>query len=120
VSHRDTAAAFALSLFAGLLLWSLTAFLSHRREPWDAESYWTIAYPLATLLSAGMAALYPSRPWRWAATIIFSQLAVMLASGSDFSLLPLGLVLLALLSLPAIAAALVAAWLRTEFLSRQR
>ena len=108
----NDAAAFALSLFGGLLLWSLSTIFFHVREPWDAASYWTIAYPAAILLSAGLGALYPARPWRWAVTIIFSQLLVMVAGGSDFSLLPLGLALLAVLSLPAIAAAFSAAWLR--------
>ena len=112
---RDIWAAFALSLFSGLLLWTLTSFLSHRREPWDATAYWTIAYPLAILLCAGLGALFPQRPWRWAVTVIFSQLVVMIAGGSDFSLLPLGLMLLALLSLPASAAAWIGAWFRTRF-----
>lgn len=116
---RDTAAAFTLSLFGGLLLWTLTAVIGHRREPWDAAAYWTIAYPLAILFSAMLGAFYPLKPWRWAATIIFSQLVVMIAGGSDFSLLPLGLVLLALLALPAIAAASFAAWLRTGLLPRE-
>jgi len=120
VKGRDTAAAFALSLFGGLSLWTLTAFLGHRREPWDAAGYWTIAYPLAILFAAMLGAFCPSRPWRWAVTIISSQLIVMIASGSDFSLLPLGLALLALLSLPAIAAGYLGAWLRTGLLSRQR
>jgi hypothetical protein len=111
---RDTAIALGFSFIGGLLLWTLTAFFGHRQEPWDAATYWTIAYPLAILLSAALAALYPARPWRWAVTVIFSQLLVMIAGGSDFSLLPLGLVLLALLSLPAIAAATLAAWLRTR------
>ena len=119
MSARDTAAAFALALFTGLLLWALTSFFGHRREPWDTNVYWTIAYPLAILLSAGLGALFPQRPWRWAVTIIFSQLVVMTLNGSDFSLLPLGLALLALLSLPAAAASFLAARLRTGLLPRE-
>ncbi|HXS07732.1 MAG TPA: hypothetical protein VN723_13160 [Rhizomicrobium sp.] len=118
MNQRD-AATFALSLFGGLLLWTLTSLLGHQHEPWDAAAYWTVAYPLAVLLSAALAAFHPVKPWRWAATIIFSQLLVMIAGGSDFSLLPLGLLLLVLLSLPAIAAAFLAAWLRTGLLSRE-
>lgn len=115
MTSRDVAAAFSLSLFCGLLLWTLTSFFGHRREPWDASAYWTIAYPGAILLCAALGALYPQKPWRWAVTIIFSQLVVMIAGGSDFSLLPLGLVLLALLSLPAIAASALAARLRERY-----
>ena len=115
MTPRDTAAAFALSLFGGLLIWTLSAFLFQVREPWDAPSYWVTAYPAAILISAGLGALYPTRSWRWAVTVIFSQLVVMIAGGSDFSLLPLGLMFMALLSLPAIAAAFLASRLRARF-----
>jgi hypothetical protein len=114
VTWRDTVSGFSLSLFSGLILWTLSALFGHQREPWDAPSYWTISYPLAILLSALLAALYPVKPWRWAVTILVSQLLVMIANGSDFSLLPLGAILLAFLSLPASAAAFLAAWFRTR------
>jgi hypothetical protein len=119
VTPRNTVSAFGLSLLGGLILWTLSAAAGHQREPWDVPSYWTVSYPLAILLSAALAALYPTKPWRWAAVIVFSQLLVMIANGSDFGLLPVGLALLAVLSLPAIAAAFLAARLRTGLLPRE-
>ena len=104
--------AFALSILTGSLLWIATAQLAHTREPWDSDLYWTAAYPSAVLLSGLLAIAFPQRPWRWALCLMFSQLAVMLATGSGLGLLPMGLVLLAILAIPAIGMALLAGRLR--------
>ena len=53
-----------------------------------------------------------ARPWRWALVLVCSQMLVMMASGSGLGLLPLGLVLLAILSLPAVAIARFGARMR--------
>jgi len=101
----DAGQAYAIAAIAGMALWSATAILGGRAEPWDSGFYWTVSYPLALLASALLGYLYPRRPWRWALVLINSQLLIMIAAGSDFSLLPLGLILLAVLSLPALALA---------------
>ena len=105
---RDTIAA-GLSILGGLLLWFAAAHYGGRREPWDSELYWTAFYPAAVLLSGIFGLLFPQRPWRWALGVIFSQLVVMAASGSDLGLLPLAAMMLAILSVPAVGAALLGA-----------
>jgi hypothetical protein len=111
--------AYILSIPAGLLLWSAAAYVSEKREPWDSDLYWTLFYPLAVLLSGIFGAIFGERPWRWALCVIFAQLAVMAASGpgsgSNLGLLPLGAMMLAILSVPAIGLALLAAKLRRRF-----
>lgn len=104
--------AYTVALVSGLVLWAATSALSGRREPWDWSGYWTVSYPLALLLAGVLGALFPQRPWRWALVVIFSQMIVMLFGGSGFGLLPLGLILLGVLSLPAIAVAKLGARLR--------
>src|SRR5262249_49866842 len=106
---RDSPLPFAISTVASLALWAATATISGRREPWDAGFYWTMAYPAAVLLSGLLGYFFPQSPWRWAVIVMLMQLGVMLAAGSDPSLLPLGLALVAVLSLPAIAVAMVSA-----------
>jgi len=110
---RDSPLPYAISAVASLALWTATATLSGKREPWDAGFYWTAAYPLAVLLSAVLGYFFPRGPWRWAVIVMVMQLGVMWAAGSDFSLLPLGLALVAVLSLPAIGLATLAAKVRT-------
>ena len=110
---RDSFLAHVLSGMAGLTLWTITAAVTGKREPWDAGTYWTVSYPIAVIGSAVLGFLFPERAWRWAVTLMLMQLVVMAAMGSDFGLLPLGLIVLALLAAPATLAGVLAAKLRT-------
>ncbi len=113
---------YALSLAFGSALWVATALLSGRREPWDWSGYWTVSYPIAIAMAGVLGFVFPDRPWRWALAVMFpwrwalavmfTQAIVMIAGGSGLGLLPLGLVLLAVLALPAIGLAQLAARLR--------
>jgi hypothetical protein len=104
--------AYILSAVTGLLLWTATAAMTGKREPWDASSYWTVSYPLAVTGAAVLGFLFPEKSWRWAAILMLMQLVVMVAMGSDLSLLPLGLVALAVLGAPLALAGVLAAKLR--------
>lgn len=107
--------AYATAFLAGTIVWSLATAAAGGREVWDVGLYWTAAYPAALLTGAGLAVRFPDRPWRWPLVVMLAQMPVMIAFGSGFSLLPLGLVLLAFLSLPGIAIAVaVGAWRRSN------
>jgi hypothetical protein len=97
-----TPTAWWLAAIVGLVLWLTTAHLGGRTEPWDSGLFWAGSYPLAILLAGLFGWIFPERPWRWAAILIFSQVPVMFVRGADLGLLPLGLILLGVLSLPAI------------------
>jgi hypothetical protein len=62
--------------------------------------------------SAILGFFFPQKPWRWAVSLMLMQLVVMIATGSDLSLLPLGLVMLAVLSVPPALAGVLAGKLR--------
>ena len=111
---RDTHGlkAAGLATIGGIVLWSATACLGGRQEPWDSELYWSAAYPLALVLSGLLGFAFPDRSWRWGALMIVSQIVVLAASASDLSMLPLGLIVLAILALPAVALAQAGARLR--------
>ena len=112
MDEKATRWAYGIAIVAGTILWFATSAMSGRREPWDSSLYWTVAYPIAIVLSGVLGYAFPQKPWRWAAVVIFSQLIVMIVGGSGFGLLPLGVVLLTVLSLPAVGLASVGAWLR--------
>lgn len=97
---------FALSL--GGLLWGAISVLSLHREPWDDKAFWTFGYPISLLLSAILGYSFPEGSWRWPVLMMFMQIPVMMIAGSGLSLFPLGLLLIAVLSLPAVAAAVLA------------
>jgi hypothetical protein len=101
------------ALAVGASLWLGTAAVTGRREAWDSPLYWLAAYPLCIALAASLAYFAPERPARWAFSVMLVQpIAMVLASRGDFGLLPLGLILFAILALPAFAAAKVAASIR--------
>lgn len=50
VTEDSSKLAYGIAMLLGLVLWTLTAALGGRVEPWDTASYWSIAYPLAPLL----------------------------------------------------------------------
>ena len=109
---RSSFLAHVLSGVAGLALWAMTAGVTGKREPWDANTYWTVSYPLAIFGSAVLGFLFPQRAWRWAATLMLMQFVVMITMGSGLGLWPLGLIVLAILTAPAALAGVLAARLR--------
>lgn len=109
---RQAWSALGIAAVLGLVLWTATAMLGKRIEPWDSPAYWTLAYPAAVVLCGLLGFVFPERPWRWALTLMSMQLFVMLAGGSGFSLLPMGVIVMAVLALPGIGLAYLCALAR--------
>lgn len=95
---------------AGIILWLATAILTGRREAWDAPAYWGVAYPAALFVSAWLGRVYPERPWRWVLVLFEAQFVAMcLRNGELGGLWPLGLIMFAVIALPGVLAAHIAA-----------
>lgn len=103
---------YAVALGGGALLWWATALVSGRTEAWDSSLYWMVAYPLSIGLAAGLGYRFPGKPWRWGLAVMWVQAVVLSASGAGFGLLPLGLVVFAVLAIPAVAIARMASGIR--------
>ena len=101
----------AAGLF-GAGLWVATAAFTGKREAWDSSLYWAAAYPAAFAAAAVLGFLVPRRPWRWALTLMVAQAVTMAVAAADVSLLPLGLILFAILSVPLCAGAFLGALLQ--------
>lgn len=97
--------AYAASIGGGAILWLVTSAISGRMEAWDASLYWTAAYPLSIGLAGCLGYWAPEKPWRWGLAVMLAQAVALAMAGSDFSLLPLGLILFSVLALPAIGLA---------------
>lgn len=101
---------FVLAVLAGVVLWTLAALLTHKREPWDASVYWVVVYPLAIIASAMLAYRYPQRPALWTLVVFEAQfLAMCIRNGEAGNLWPMGMMLFAVIALPAILVAKFAA-----------
>ncbi|MCC5862555.1 MAG: hypothetical protein JJT93_11680 [Gammaproteobacteria bacterium] len=102
-----------VALAGGAALWIITMAATGRSEAWDSPRYWDVTYPLCLALAALLGYLTPVRAWRWGMAVIMIQApVVMFTSGNSWNLLPLGIGVFLLLSLPAIAVAVVAARVR--------
>jgi hypothetical protein len=102
---------YIAALGGGVLLWLGTMAISGRNEAWDSPLYWSAAYPLCIAIAGALGFIEPTRAWRWGLAIMLVQPVVMvLASGGGFSLLPLGLIMFAVLALPAVLGARIGAW----------
>jgi peptidoglycan/LPS O-acetylase OafA/YrhL len=104
ISSTQASLAAAIS---GAVLWQMAAAMSGRREAWDSSLYWTVAYPLGMAVAGVLGYLHPVAPWRWGLTLMLAQAVVLAVAAASFGLLPLGLIMFSVLSLPVI---LVAAW----------
>lgn len=101
--------AYAFSIVGGVLLWLGAMAASGKREAWDSGLYWVVAYPLAILFAGWLGYEFPDRPWRWALAIMLAQAVTLALTAASLGLLPLGLVVFAILSLPLMAAAMLGA-----------
>ena len=100
----------ASALVFGAALWLAASFLGGRREAWDSAAYWALAFPLALLASAVLGYRFPVRPWRWPAAIFLGRfVGLCLRNGEVGSRWPLGLAAFALLGLPGVLLARLAA-----------
>ncbi len=97
--------AYAIAIATGATLWLLAAAIGGRTEAWDSPLYWSAAYPLCVASAGVLGYAHPERPWRWAFAIMLVQPVVLAFSSTGFGLLPLGLILFAMLSLPAVGVA---------------
>jgi len=99
-------------LGAGLYLAIVAA--SGEREAWDSRLYYIAGLPISILLAGFFAWRTDLRARDWLLAFAGGQLLVILTTAGDFNLLPLGVLLMALLTCPS--AAIV--WLTRRLLSR--
>ncbi len=103
-----------LLLLAAMLYWSTVCAVADVQEPWDAKAYWRLWYPVSLILSAVAGLVVVKRAWRAGAILTFAQLPVLWINAGIGPLWPVGLALLCLLSIPAIATSALAGWLMSR------
>jgi hypothetical protein len=106
------------AIVGGAAIWIFVALSSGRAEAWDSDLYFSVGIPAACLVSMALAFFGPKRPWRWGVLPFAGQFAAMLVSQGPGNLLPLGMVALAVLSIPSIIAAWVSASIATRWARR--
>ena len=87
--------AYAIGAVAGAVGWVAISQLTHRREAWDSELYFTWFLPSVALVVAAVAFFAPERAWRWAFVPFVAQATVAFVQNPTANLLPLGLLVFA-------------------------
>ena len=78
-----------------------------------------MAYPVALALCGLLGIVWPRKPWRWAlALFLFQFVGMAIRNGELGGLWPLGLILLAVLSLPGMLVAQLGARFRSRFMDK--
>lgn len=83
--------AYTIAAVVGAVGWLGISQLTHRREAWDSDLYFSWFLPSVALVVGGLAFFAPDRSWRWALTPFGAQAVVAIVQNPDASLLPLGL-----------------------------
>jgi hypothetical protein len=101
------------AILIGIVAWEAAIPAGTRKEAWDLPVYWQIAYPVMVAGSFVLGILGPAHPVRWGLLVglgqgVWSLIVTAIQKGVP-NLLPLGLIMFAILSLPCIAAAWVGA-----------
>jgi hypothetical protein len=105
-------AAYAIAAGVGAAGWLFIGLVSHRREAWDSELYFTLFLPAAVLLVGTLAFLVPERSWRWAFAPFGGQAIVAFAQNPTANLMPLGLIVFAFFGAVCLVPATIGARLR--------
>ncbi len=85
----------------GAALWLACSALTGAREPWDSPLYWLLVFPLAVATAVYLARRHPHHSWLWSLLVFEGQLlGQWVKSGELGNLWPLGMLVLAVLSLP--------------------
>lgn len=102
----------------GAVIWIVIALVSGRNEAWDSNLYFSVGIPAVCLVSMAFAFVEPNRSWWWGVLPMVGQFVWMLISPGPGSLLPLGVIVFGVLSIPPIIAARIGAFIATKTVRR--
>jgi hypothetical protein len=101
---------YGLAVVTGIVVWVVVSMVSGRREAWDSQLYFLIGIPVVCIMSAALGFVETNRPWRWGVAPLIGQFSWMLLTQGPGNLLPLGLVVFGILSVPSIMTAWIGAF----------
>jgi len=105
------AAGSVIAVALGLGTWLVTATVVGKTEAWDDPAYFQVALPALFAAIFVLGIVFPKRAWRWGPLAMAGQVLALLFSGNG-SLLPLGIILMGVMSLPYILAGWLGSLLR--------
>ena len=105
---------YGLALVTGILVWAAVSNATGRREAWDSQWYFLVSIPAVCIVSAVLGFVEPRGAWRWGVVPLVGQFSWMLFTQGPGNLLPLGVVMFGVLSVPSIITARIGAFLGSK------
>jgi hypothetical protein len=105
---------YGLALVTGILVWAAVSNATGRREAWDSQWYFLVSIPVVCIVSAVLGFVEPRRAWRWGVVPLVGQFSWMLFTQGPGNLMPLGVVMFGVLSVPSIITARIGAFLGSK------
>jgi hypothetical protein len=106
--------ALSVATLVGALGWEFACRLSGHAEAWDSPYYWRMAYPAFAVVAFVFAYAWPRTAWFVPFAFALGQALAMFAKNPGGSLLPLGVILFGVMSLPLLIPARFGARLRAR------
>ena len=100
---------YVISVLSGVLVWIVVSAVSGKKEAWDS-SWYGAGYAFICAVSITLGYLKPVQTWRWGVLPFMGQFVWMLISQEVGNLLPLGIIVFGVMSLPAAIAAKMGAY----------
>ena len=100
---------YVISVLSGVLVWIVVSAVSGKKEAWDS-SWYGAGYAFICVVSITLGYLKPVQTWRWGVLPFVGQFVWMLLSQGVGNLMPLGIIVFGVMSLPAVIAAKVEAY----------
>ena len=101
---------YLIAAASGVVTWVLVSAVSRRAEAWDSGLYFSVGMPVVCIVALVLGFLEPRRAWRWGVVPLLAQFLWMLLTQGPGNLLPLGIVVFVVLSVPSIVAARIGAF----------
>jgi len=99
-----------IAVLSGVLVWIVVSAVSGRNEAWDSSWYFLAGYPVICAVSLALGYFAPERSWRWGLAPFVGQFVWLLLTQGPGNLLPLGIIVFGVISLPAVIAARIGAY----------
>jgi hypothetical protein len=110
---------FVISIGVGTIVWFFFRFYTNHSNPQSSIAYWYIGYPTLILASFITSYFFSIKVWRWPLLLILSQviLGIVMLKG-DLYLLPLGMIVYIVISIPCFIAGYCGVLLNKYFKDR--
>jgi hypothetical protein len=98
---------YPLTAALGALVWYLITSQTGKREAWDSELYFVYGIPAVCLVSLVAGFIEPRHAWRWGVMPLAGQFIWLLVTKGPGNLLPLGVIVFGIFSIPSVVTALI-------------